>query len=124
MSTESTHSIVIANDLQTGRSVFLTSKSGWSEVPKLAELIESESVAEARLQAALKDEGNNIVIDPYLVSVGADGQVRDIRERIRTKGPTIRIKSTDPAFAIVDPSVVDTGTRHGARGKTAPAEAA
>ena len=67
MSTESTHSIVIANDLQTGRSVFLTSESGWSEVPELAELIEFESVAEARLQAALKDEGNNIVIDPYLV---------------------------------------------------------
>ena len=89
MSIESTHSIVIANDLQTGRSVFYTSESGWSEVPEKAELMESESDAEARLQAALDDEKRNIVIDPYLVSVTADGQIRDIRERIRTKGPTI-----------------------------------
>ena len=92
-----THSIVIANDLQTGRSVFFTSDSGWSEALAKAELIEAGSVAEARLQAALNDEKNNLVIDPYLVSVAADGQIQDIRERIRTKGPSIFVKAAESA---------------------------
>jgi len=89
MPTEPTHSIVIANDLQTGRSVFLTRESRWSESLEEAELIEAGPAAELRLQAALDDEKSNLVIDPYLVSVGSDRQVRITRERIRTTGPTI-----------------------------------
>jgi len=84
MPTEPTHSIVIANDLQTGRSVFLTRESRWSESLDEAELIEAGPA-----QAALDDEKSNLVIDPYLVSVGSDRQVRVTRERIRTTGPTI-----------------------------------
>ena len=89
MAIETTHSIIIANDLLTGRSVYFTSKSGWTETPEQAELIEAGPNVEARLQAALEGEKNNLVIDPYLVSVAADRRVRDTREHIRTTGPTI-----------------------------------
>jgi len=89
MPADATHSIVIANDLQTGRSVFFTSESSWSEAVEQAELIEAGDDAETRLQAALEGEKSNLVIDPYLVSVDADRQIRDTREHIRTTGPTI-----------------------------------
>ena len=89
MPSDATHSIVIANDLQTGRSVFFTSESSWSETVEQAELIAAGPDAEIRLQAALNDEKSNLVIDPYLVSVDADRQIRDTREHIRTIGPTI-----------------------------------
>jgi len=89
MPTDATHSIVIASDLQTGRCVFFTSESSWSEAVEQAELIEAGPDAEIRLQAALNDEKSNLVIDPYLVSVDADRQIRDTREHIRTIGPTI-----------------------------------
>ena len=89
MPTDATHSIVIANDLQTGRSVFFTRESSWSESVEQAELIAAGPDAEIRLQAALDDEKSNVVIDPYLVTVDADRQIRDIREHIRTKGPTV-----------------------------------
>jgi len=113
MPTDATHSIVIASDLQTGRCVFFTSESSWSEAVEQAELIEAGPDAEIRLQAALNDEKSNLVIDPYLVSVDADRQIRDTREHIRTIGPTI----------FSDALVVDALAADALSGKSAAAAA-
>ena len=124
MPTEATHSIVIANDLLTGRSVFFTVESGWSEVPDHAELIEAGPDAEARLQTALDDEKNNLVIDPYLVSVGADRQVRDTREHIRTTGPTIFVGAQVAARQVTDGKFAAARGVHAVSNKSASASAA
>jgi len=123
MPTEATHSIVIANDLLTGRSVFFTVESIWSEVPEHAELIEAGPDAEARLQTALDDEKNNLVIDPYLVSVGADRQVRDTREHIRTTGPSI-FAGAQVARQVTDGKFAAARGVHAVSNKSASASAA
>ncbi len=88
MPAKSTHAVIIANDLRTGRSVYFTKANGWSESIREAELLESEGTDE-RLAIASRDEAGNLVIDPYVVGVSEDLQVADIRERIRASGPTI-----------------------------------
>jgi len=124
MAIETTHSIIIANDLLTGRSVYFTSKSGWTETPEQAELIEAGPNAEARLQAALEGEKNNLVIDPYLVSVGADRQVRDTREHIRTTGPTIFAGAQVAARQVTDGKFAAARGVHAVSNKSASASAA
>lgn len=81
-------SIIIANDLRTGRSVYLTDDSQWSENASKAAVVTGD-VAESRLQLALEDEHANRVIDPYLVGVELNSTASAIRERIRVSGPTI-----------------------------------
>ncbi len=81
-------SIIIANDLRTGRSVYLTQDLQWSENASDAEVVASADAANV-LDAALNDERANLVIDPYLVAVESNLLATDIRERIRVSGPTI-----------------------------------
>jgi len=82
------YSVIIANDLRTGRSVYFTEAAGWSESVERAELLSSDQ-AELRLQDALSGERDNLVIDPYLVGMNDAGSALDIREHIRLRGPSI-----------------------------------
>ncbi len=82
-------SIIIANDLRTGRTVYLTEDSRWSDSVVDAELLDQQDYAESRLVTALSGEGANLVIDPYLVGIEPDLCASNIRERIRLSGPTI-----------------------------------
>ncbi len=92
MSSKATHAIIIANDLRTGRIVYFTNASDWSESVQDAELLSSDS-AQERLAIAAIDETNNLVIDPNLVdanvNAGTELQLAEIREQIRVSGPTI-----------------------------------
>ena len=81
-------SIIIANDLLSGRSVYLTRDSGWSNSVQDAELIRAELSA-SRLERAGDDEKKNLVLDPNLIAVNPDRTAVEIRERIRISGPTI-----------------------------------
>ncbi len=82
-------SIIIANDLRTGLSVYLTRDSRWSDSVSDAEVLSDTDYAETRLQAAVGDERCNLVIDPYLIGIESDLSAVDIREQIRVSGPTI-----------------------------------
>lgn len=82
------NSIIIANDLRTGRSVYLTEGNAWSESVADAEVLSAEA-ASARLEIASAAEQSNLVIDPYLVGVESGLSALDIREQIRLTGPTI-----------------------------------
>ncbi len=93
MNEASTQAIIIANDLRTGRVVYFTKESGWSEAIDEAQRLTDESANE-RLAAATIDERNNLVIDPTLAqaTVSADTDrftLENIREQIRVSGPTI-----------------------------------
>lgn len=94
MSRNSTHSIIIANDLRSGRIVYFTENSSWSESITDAELLADKS-AEQRLVEATADERDNLVIDPNLAEIAIDAdtaakvQLTSIREQIRASGPTI-----------------------------------
>lgn len=124
MPTKATHSIIVANDLQTGRSVFLTSESGWSEIAGEAQLLQNGSDAEARLELALNDEKNNLVIDPYLIDVASDRQVRETREQIRTTGPTIFANNQVADALVADNVVAENSRARAATAKPAAVEAA
>jgi hypothetical protein len=82
-----------ANDLMSGRVVYLTAAGGWSEQIADAVLFENETdaarlkaVADAALEA-------RFVVDAYPIEVAiAGGTVRPLvhRERVRAEGPSIR----------------------------------
>lgn len=96
MAKKTNNSIIIASDLRTGRSVFFGA-DGWSDFAVDAEVLNPD-VAEERLAAVSSSEKSNLVIDPYLVAVGADRVALDIREQIRLSGPTI-FEQNHPAAA-------------------------
>jgi len=84
--------IIIANDLGTGRSVFFTASSEWSDSVHQAQLLGTPELASARLELAINDARDNLVIDPYLVAVNEAKDAIDIREKIRVSGgPTINV---------------------------------
>jgi len=88
MPAKSKHSVIIASDLRSGRSVYLASDASWTESIGSAQLLDEEH-AESRLEVALQSEMDNLVIDPYLMAVDATANALDIRERIRSSGPTV-----------------------------------
>jgi hypothetical protein len=82
--------IAIANRLRDGRVVYL-SREGWSHRLEEAESAATEEAAEARRARAQDSFARNEVVDVYLVELGEDGvKPRSLRERIRTRGPTVR----------------------------------
>jgi hypothetical protein len=88
-----TAKIFNANDILSGRVVYLTADGGWSERIGDAAIAQSTE-DEARLQtiADAAFEARRVV-DVYSVDVTIDGgQVRPLvyRERIRAEGPSVR----------------------------------
>lgn len=82
------YSVIIASDLRTGRSVYFTADSQWTNSVTLAEVVAADC-AEQRLQVARLGECNNLVVDPYLIGMSDAQSAVDIRERIRIEGPSI-----------------------------------
>lgn len=85
--------IIIANDLLDGDVIFLGA-SAWKTSHHEAAIARTESEANELLQRAQADFKANRIVDPYLaeVSIREDGRPEPIhyREKMRTKGPTIR----------------------------------
>jgi Protein of unknown function (DUF2849) len=83
---------VTANRLGDGRVVFRTAEGAWSLVLRDAEFAASEAAAAAALEGGMRDQANQIVIDPYLIDVDVAGPAArptKLREAIRAFGPTI-----------------------------------
>ncbi len=82
--------IAIANRLRDGRVVYL-GREGWSHQLEEAESAATDQAAEALLARATESLARNEVVDVYLIELGEDGvKPRSLRERIRTRGPTVR----------------------------------
>jgi hypothetical protein len=84
-----TPKVVTANDLREGDVVYLTADGRWSRFHHEAELIEDETLAEARLAEAAKQ--SLTVVGAYLADAqpGPDGpEPVHFREAFRTRGPS------------------------------------
>ncbi len=85
-------SILTANRLSDGRSVFLDFEGAWNESIDIALVARTtQEVAELESRGAF-DAGHNLVVDPYLVEVReAEGRLIPTRqrERVRAGGPSI-----------------------------------
>ena len=84
--------IVSANDLLSGRVVYLTAEGAWSPDIADASVAPDPAAASALLAAGERDPGR--VVGPYLVDVTPGGPDRGpeptaIRERIRLLGPSV-----------------------------------
>jgi hypothetical protein len=84
--------IVNANRLEDGRVVYL-GPSGWVEQIADAEVAGSDAAASALLDVAKRSVAACEIVDPYLIEVvEEDGRLMPARwrERIRSRGPTVR----------------------------------
>jgi hypothetical protein len=81
---------IIANRLTDGRTVFLEAPGRWVDAIDAAPVVD-EAAAGEWLAAAKRDEAANLVVEPYLIEVGDDGQPLVWREQIRAGGPTVLV---------------------------------
>ncbi len=87
------HQVVTANKLRDGSVVYLADGGGWTEWIAEARVATDEAEAEAFMAEAERSAEERIVVGPYLIAVNAaNGSLKPLsnRERIRTKGPTVR----------------------------------
>ena len=78
--------IIVANDLRTGRTVYLAENGRWKTSSDGAITLRDEEVAQQHLSLSVSDPD---VLDPYLVNTDKQGRPVHIREVIRTRGPSI-----------------------------------
>ena len=83
---------ISANRLLDGIVVFFGSSHHWVDQLSAASLYASKNEAEAALAVARLDQTRNVVVEPYVFEVRAEGApIADhIREAIRAAGPTVR----------------------------------
>ena len=84
--------MIIANRLNDGRVVFLTTRGGWDVDIAKGSVIEGEAEETKQFAAAKADEASCKVVDPQLIDVSVEGgkpRPVAIREAIRAFGPTI-----------------------------------
>ncbi|MFQ5347092.1 MAG: DUF2849 domain-containing protein [Rhodothalassiaceae bacterium] len=86
--------IVTANEIRSGRVVWLAADGSWSDDPRAAAFAESAEEAAALLARAQADNAASRVELVALVAAGrdADGRPWPVRNReiIRALGPTVR----------------------------------
>lgn len=83
---------ISANRLLDGIVVFFGSNNHWVDQLSAAFLYTSKDEAEAALVVARLDQTRNVVVEPYVFEVRAEGTsvAHHIREAIRAAGPTVR----------------------------------
>jgi hypothetical protein len=89
--------IVTGNFTASGAVAYLRADGGFSGNVEEAQVFETKDDAEAARLVAAKAE--RVVSDPYLTEVGVAQQGLDTlsaRERIREKGPSVRVRRPDP----------------------------
>ncbi|MBK5912674.1 hypothetical protein CCR85_14415 [Rhodothalassium salexigens] len=86
--------IVTANDLLTGRVVFLTAAGDWQGAAGQAAVAYNDDMADYLMDRAQADAVANLVVEPALIGavLDADDRPRPARNReaIRATGPTVR----------------------------------
>ena len=86
-----TQQVVTANRLTDGAVVYFTVDGQWSIWLSEAGIAESEAESESLLASAHDSVTDNVVVEPYLIDVRAEGStIKPVRyrEAIRSKGPT------------------------------------
>lgn len=106
--------MIIANRLTDGRSVFLRAPGQWVEAFTDGLVLADDTAATELLAAAKRDEAANVVVEPYLIEVGADQRPLAWRELIRAEGPTV-LTGAGAEGATVRRAVA--GTRAGSAGR-------
>lgn len=85
--------VVVANDLLSGRSVYLANAKSWLQLDgsqlNLAAVVFDEQAANDLLREASADVLANIIVDPYLIQLDRSGLPIHIRERLKVSGPSI-----------------------------------
>jgi len=81
--------VLLANDLRSGLTVYLTKDGQWSDVIDLAWHLTDDETAEKAKRIAAQSEQNNQVVGSYLVDTSTAGEPSHIRERIRVDGPSV-----------------------------------
>ena len=81
--------IVIANDLRSGLTVFLTESGEWSEQVDDALVVTDDDRASKALATAVRDESANKVTGSYLTDSNEQGAPLILRETLRVDGPSV-----------------------------------
>ncbi len=82
--------VVIANDLLSGRSVYLTEAGDWTERVENAWQLPDDQSAERAMKYAKTAEDENQIIGAYLVATDTTGRAVHIREQLRVNGPSVQ----------------------------------
>lgn len=94
---------VTANRLLDGEPVYLTAGHDWSEQVRDAAIADGKEEGAALMEVAAKAIADRKVVGAYLFNVDAADGVAvpiSVRERIRARGPTVRLdlgKQASPA---------------------------
>ncbi len=84
------HFVITANDVRSGRCVWLNRDGSWSSQLDMVEPLDDEAARDQALTLAKADQAR--VCDPYAIEVQRDGSTTvacSLRERIRAQGPTV-----------------------------------
>lgn len=85
-------SLLLANNLRTGLTVYLTDSGDWSLEADEAWRLIDETAEKTAMAFAAEAERNNTVVGPYLVDALSDGSPTHIREQLRVAGPSINYR--------------------------------
>ena len=91
--------IVIANDLRSGLTVYLTESGTWSASVTDAMIVSDADGETAAMQTAVSDEAANKVTGAYLTDSNSCGEPVDLREMLRVRGPSINYLPPGAAVA-------------------------
>lgn len=84
--------MLLANNLRTGFTVYLTESGDWSYELSEAKHLPDEAAEKAAMVVAAEAEQNNTIVGPYLVDASSDGSPTHIREQMRVEGPSINYR--------------------------------
>jgi Protein of unknown function (DUF2849) len=90
--TDGTLKIATANRLADGAAVYFTASGDWSEFIDDGLVVADHAAAERLMKTAGLSVRRQVVINPYLIDMVADGAAvrpRRVRETIRAGGPSI-----------------------------------
>ena len=83
-----TSNVIVANDLRTGRVVYLDRRGNWQPQLDQAQVFADSESLEAAMAQAQSDEQDNHVIAPEVVVLDEhQNQPQHYREQIRSRGP-------------------------------------
>ncbi|MDC3401758.1 DUF2849 domain-containing protein [Alphaproteobacteria bacterium] len=86
---------VTANRLSDGEVIYFAGDNGWTENFQTAKIADGAEASKELLQAAMTDDFELLLLEPYLFEVidagNANFNPASVREVIRAAGPTIRL---------------------------------
>jgi len=92
--------IIIANDLRSGLTVFLTQSGAWSSRVADAWIAQGEAGVSSALQIAASAESDNVVTGAYLANSNDFGKPVTLRETLRVHGPSIEFMPVEQSDAL------------------------